>query len=177
MTQIDAAIRKYGEENPRQDSDEDDSSSEDDSEDDEEEEVEYYFYYLNSGGMTTSVSEALSGSSKTRSYDPAIKSETEYFSEKKWNSKKNWENINPTMEMANADQQKKSNAIPKDFAKNQSAQSQENVSDENPKAREAWRMPCIRHASKNKSLTDQERRKQLLFIIKMEILSGQKIFL
>ena len=71
------------------------------------EEVEYYFYYLNSGGMTTSVSEALSGSSKTRSYDPAIKSETEYFSEKKWNSKKNWENINPTMEMANADQQKK----------------------------------------------------------------------
>ena len=82
MTQIDAAIRKYGEENPRQDSDEDDSSSEDDSEDDEEEEVEYYFYYLNSGGMTTSVSEALSGSSKTRSYDPAIKSETEYFSEK-----------------------------------------------------------------------------------------------
>ena len=39
MTQIDAAIRKYGEENPRQDSDEDDSSSEDDSEDDEEEEV------------------------------------------------------------------------------------------------------------------------------------------
>lgn len=176
MTQIDAAIRKYGEENPRQDSDEDDSSSEDDSEDDEEEEVEYYFYYLNSGGMTTSVSEVLSGSSKTRSYDPAIKSETEYFSEKKWNSKKNWENINPTMEMANADQQKKSNAtITEDFAKNQSAQSQENVSDENPKARGSVENAVYQALpSKNKSLTDQEKEKTTSFYNQDGNLDGAK---
>lgn len=164
MNQIDTAIRKYGKENPRQDSSSDSDSDEDD---EEEEDVEYYFYYLNSGGMTTEVSQALRGSSKTRSYEPAVSTETAYF------QNKHWIEINPTQDLAES--KSGSSPIDSDFAKDVSDNEEESSSSENPKARgEVDSSTYNALPSRNKAQIDAEKKKDAVFYNTDGDLSGAK---
>lgn len=132
MTQIDNAVKRYGEElealeEQTQDAEEADEQNEGEEADDgdDAEEAVYYYYYLNSNERTDDSNAVLNGSTVSKCYKASMEKEMEYFYGKQW------EVINPTRDAAVGNG---SDRITEDEAKEQSGRTQE-ASDESSEER------------------------------------------